>query len=167
MRLSLANEMDVDSPCIIIGAPYRDKDGLFNAVAVLDQGKGTNLAEKVDLPNYGVFDEKRVFDAGPMPGPVNIRGVRIGLPICEDIWGEAGICETLAESGAEILLYSNGSPYVSEKMDVRHQIVLRQPHRTELPPSPISTNWADDELVFDGGSFVFNPGNELAVQRPI
>ena len=92
-----------------------------------DGGKIIAERFKVDLPNYGEFDEKRVFQAGPdMPGPVNFRGVRLGIPICEDIWGDLGVCETLAESGAELLLVPNGSPYYRGKVDVRHQVAIRQ-----------------------------------------
>ncbi len=98
-------------PGVIIGFPRQDETGRYNSVAVLDGGAVIAVRDKVDLPNYGEFDEKRVFDQGAMPGPVNFRGVRLGIPICEDIWGDLGVCETLAESGAEILLSPNGSPY--------------------------------------------------------
>ena len=123
----LAKDTADGGPGMIIGVPWRDeKTGLHNSVAVMDEGRITTLRHKVDLPNYGVFDEKRVFDQGPMPGPVNFRGVRLGIPICEDIWGDLDVCETLSESGAEILLVPNGSPYYRAKMDVRVQVVLRQ-----------------------------------------
>ena len=112
-------------PGVIIGFPRGDETGRYNSVAVLDEGKVLAVRDKVDLPNYGEFDEKRVFRAGAMPGPVNFRGVRLGIPVCEDIWGELGVCETLAESGAEMLLVPNGSPYYRNKMDVRHQIALQ------------------------------------------
>ncbi|MGO4837321.1 nitrilase-related carbon-nitrogen hydrolase, partial [Rhizobiaceae sp. 2RAB30] len=97
-------------PGVIIGTPLKRKSGVHNAIIVADGGKVLAERFKIDLPNYGEFDEKRVFQAGPdMPGPVNFRGIRLGIPICEDIWGELGVCETLAESGAEILLVPNGS----------------------------------------------------------
>ena len=153
-----------ENPGIIVGCPLRDDDGLFNAVAILDDGKIQTWRKKVDLPNYGVFDEKRVFDTGPMPGPVNFRGVRIGIPICEDIWGDMGVCETLAESGAELLLVPNGSPYVSEKMDVRYQVVSRQIIESGLPIAYLNQLGGQDELMFDGGSFVINADHHLAVQ---
>ena len=151
-------------PGVIIGSPVRDKSGLYNAIALLDAGELKTWRMKVDLPNYGVFDEKRVFDIGPMPGPVNFRGVRIGVPICEDIWGDHGVCETLAESGAEFLLVPNGSPYYSEKMDVRHQIAIRQIIESGLPVAYANQLGGQDELVFDGGSFVINRDHHLAVQ---
>jgi NAD+ synthase len=152
------------APGIAIGCPLRDETGLFNAIAILDDGKVQTWRKKVDLPNYGVFDEKRVFDAGPMPGPVNFRGIRIGFPICEDIWGDLDVCETLAESGAEFLLVPNGSPYVSEKMDVRHQVVIRQIIESGLPIAYLNQLGGQDELMFDGGSFVINSDHHLAVQ---
>ncbi len=105
----LANDTADGGPGVIIGTPLSRQSGLHNSIAVLDGGEVIAERFKVDLPNYGEFDEKRVFQAGPMPGPVNFRGIRIGIPICEDIWGDLGVAETLAESGAEILLVPNGS----------------------------------------------------------
>ncbi|NKB52131.1 MAG: NAD+ synthase [Rhizobiaceae bacterium] len=161
----LAKDTDDDGPGIIIGVPWRDeKSGLHNAVTVMDKGKIATLRYKVDLPNYGVFDEKRVFDVGPMPGPVNFRGVRLGIPICEDIWGELDVCETLAESGAEILLVPNGSPYYRDKMDVRVQVVLKQVIESERPIIYANQLGGQDELVFDGGSFVVNLDKTIPIQ---
>jgi NAD+ synthase len=160
----LAGDTSDDGPAILMGSPLQDDFGLFNAVALLDQGKIQTWRKKVDLPNYGVFDEKRIFDQGPMPGPVNFRGIRLGLPICEDIWGELGVCETLAESGAEILLVPNGSPYNREKMDVRYQVAIQQIIESGLPMIYANQLGGQDELVFDGGSFVINADHNLAMQ---
>jgi NAD+ synthase len=151
-------------PAVAIGCPVASKGKLHNGVAVLDDGKIVAWRYKVDLPNYGEFDEKRVFQPGPMPGPVAVRGVRIGLPVCEDIWGELGVCETLAEAGAEILLVPNGSPYYREKMDVRHQIAVRQVVESGLPLVYANQLGGQDELIFDGGSFVINANHRLAAQ---
>jgi NAD+ synthase len=151
-------------PGIIMGLPLRRKTGLHNAVQVIDGGKIIAERFKVDLPNYGEFDEKRVFQPGPMPGPVNFRGIRIGIPICEDIWGDLGVCETLAESGAEMLLVPNGSPYYHDKIDVRHQIVIRQVIETGLPILYANQFGGQDELVFDGASFAINADKSLAFQ---
>jgi NAD+ synthase len=151
-------------PGVIMGVPLARGDLHHNAVMVLDGGKVTAERFKVDLPNYGEFDEKRVFDAGPMPGPVDFRGVRIGIPICEDIWGDLGVCETLAESGAEILLVPNGSPYYRGKTDVRHQIVIKQVIESDLPILYANQLGGQDELVFDGASFAFNADRKLAFQ---
>ncbi len=151
-------------PGIIIGLPLRRKSGLHNAVQVIDGGKIIAERFKVDLPNYGEFDEKRVFQPGPMPGPVNFRGIRIGIPVCEDIWGDLGVCETLAEAGAEILLVPNGSPFYRDKIDVRHQIVIRQVIETGLPILYANQFGGQDELVFDGASFAINADKSLAFQ---
>ncbi|MCO7726218.1 NAD+ synthase [Brucella intermedia] len=162
----LANDTADGGPGVIIGTPLSRASGLHNSIAVLDGGEILAERFKVDLPNYGEFDEKRVFQSGPMPGPVNFRGVRIGIPICEDIWGELGVAETLAESGAEILLVPNGSPYHRAKMDRRHQVVLKQVIETELPMVYANQVGGQDELVFDGGSFAFNADRSLCLQMP-
>ncbi|WP_176083503.1 NAD+ synthase [Martelella sp. HB161492] len=151
-------------PGVIVGFPRQGEAGRHNAVAVLDGGEIIAIRDKVDLPNYGEFDEKRVFIPGDMPGPVNFRGVRIGIPICEDIWGDLGVCETLAESGAELLLSPNGSPYYRGKVDIRHQVVLKQVIETGLPLVYLNTVGGQDELVYDGASFGFNPDRTLAFQ---
>ena len=132
-------------------------------MALLDGGAIAALRFKVDLPNYGVFDEKRVFAAGPMPGPVNFRGVRLGLPICEDIWGEE-IVECLAETGAELLVVPNGSPYWRQKGDVRLNIAVARVTEQGLPTVYVNQVGAQDELVFDGVSFGLHADCSLAFQ---
>ncbi len=153
-------------PAILIGLPWRDGDKLYNAVALLAAGKIETLRYKYDLPNYGVFDEKRVFDAGPAPGPISFDGVRIGVPICEDIWTEE-TCETLAETGAEILLSPNGSPFEQNKDDVRLNLVVSRVTETGLPLVYLNQVGGQDELVFDGASFVLNADRSLALQMPM
>ena len=160
----LAADTADGGPGVVIGFPREDDKGRYNSVAVLDGGKIIATRDKIDLPNYGEFDEKRVFTAGEMPGPVNFRGIRIGIPICEDIWGDLGVCETLAESGAEILLVPNGSPYFREKVDIRHQVVLKQVIESGLPLIYANQLGGQDELVFDGASFGFNADKTLAFQ---
>jgi NAD+ synthase len=161
---ALAADTADGGPGVIVGYPRQGEAGRHNSVAVLDGGQVLVVRDKVDLPNYGEFDEKRVFTEGAMPGPVNFRGVRIGIPICEEIWNDLGICETLAESGAEILLVPNGSPYYRGKIDVRHQVVLRQVIETGLPMVFANQLGGQDELVFDGASFAFNADRQLAFQ---
>ncbi|MEP9388295.1 NAD+ synthase [Mesorhizobium sp. KR9-304] len=152
-------------PGVIIGTPLKRKSGVHNSVIVADGGKILGERFKVDLPNYGEFDEKRVFQAGPdLPGPVNFRGVRLGIPICEDIWGDLGVCETLAESGAEILLVPNGSPYYRGKVDVRHQVAIRQVIESGLPLLWANQLGGQDELIFDGASFAIQADKSLAFQ---
>ncbi len=152
-------------PGVIIGTPLKRKSGIHNSVIVADGGKVIGERFKVDLPNYGEFDEKRVFQAGPeIGGPVNFRGVRLGIPICEDIWGDLGVCETLAESGAEILLVPNGSPYYRAKVDIRHQVAIRQVIETGLPLLYANQLGGQDELIFDGASFAIAADKSLAFQ---
>ena len=155
-----------DGPAILIGLPWRDGTLLHNSVALLNNGKIETVRHKFDLPNYGVFDEKRVFQPGPAPGPVVVKGVRIGVPICEDIWTEE-TCETLAETGAEILLSPNGSPFERNKDDVRLNLVVARVSECGLPLAYLNQVGGQDELVFDGASFVLNADHSLAVQMPM
>jgi len=152
-------------PGVIVGGPWRDGDKLFNAAFVLDGGAITARRAKHELPNYGVFDDKRVFDAGPAPGPVVFRGVRIGLMICEDWWFPA-VSETLAETGAELLLSINGSPYEADKYDARVTLAVERVVETGLAFVFVGQVGGQDELVFDGASFVLNPDRSLAVTLP-
>ncbi|MDV6228802.1 NAD+ synthase [Nitratireductor aquimarinus] len=161
----LAEETKDGGPGVIIGVPLKRKSGLHNAVMVLDGGEVVAERYKLDLPNYGEFDEKRVFQPGSdMPGPVNFRGIRIGIPVCEDIWGDLDVCETLAESGAEMLLVPNGSPYYRGKVEVRHQVVIRQVIESGLPILYANQLGGQDELVFDGASFAIQADKSLAFQ---
>lgn len=152
-------------PAILMPSPWVEDGALYNAVALLDGGGVQAVKFKVELPNYGVFDEKRVFKAGPMPGPFNIRGVRIGVPICEDIW-HAEVAECLAETGAEILLSPNGSPFEQGKEDVRLNLAVARVVETGLPLAYLNQLGGQDELAFDGGSFVVNPDRSMAIQMP-
>ena len=154
-----------DGPGILVGTIWREDDKLYNAAAYLDAGKIEAVRFKVDLPNYGVFDEKRVFAIGPMPGPINIRGVRIGVPICEDIWDEE-VVETLAETGAEILVSLNGSPFDWPKPDRRLTVAVARVTESGLPLAYVNQVGGQDELVFDGASFVLNADRSLAAQLP-
>jgi NAD+ synthase len=159
----LARETASGGPALLVGTPWVDDGKLYNAVALLDGGTIAALRFKVDLPNYGVFDEKRVFAAGPMPGPVNFRGVRLGVPICEDIWGEE-IVECLAETGAEILVVPNGSPYWRQKGDVRLNIAVARVTEQGLPAVYVNQIGGQDELIFDGVSFGLHADCSLAFQ---
>src|SRR5258708_1044992 len=125
----LARETASGGPALLIGTPWLEESKVYNAYCLLDRGVIAAVRRKVNLPNYGVFDERRVFAPGPPPGPVNFRGVRIGIPICEDIWTEWGdyedVVECLAETGAELMIVPNGSPYWRGKEDVRPNTSLR------------------------------------------
>ena len=166
---ALAAALPAGGPGMLIGTvwPEDGPDGrkVYNAVALLDGGKVEAVRFKVDLPNYGVFDEKRVFDAGPLPGPINFRGVRIGAPICEDIWTDQ-VTECLEETGAEILISPNGSPFDWPKPDLRINVAVARVTETGMPLVYLNQIGGQDELVFDGASFVLNRDGSLAVQLP-
>ena len=152
-------------PGVLLGSVWPEGDGLYNAAVLLDAGEIAGVRFKVELPNYGVFDEKRVFNQGPLPGPLGFRGVRIGVPICEDIWKEE-VCECLQETGAELLISPNGSPFDWPKPDLRMNVAVARTKETGLALIYLNQVGGQDELVFDGASFVLNPDGELAVQLP-
>ncbi|HEX5278470.1 MAG TPA: NAD+ synthase [Micropepsaceae bacterium] len=161
----LASDTADGGPAVLIGTPWVKDGALHNAVALLDGGRVEAVTFKNNLPNYGVFDEKRVFAPGPLPGPFNIRGVRIGVPICEDIW-TADATECLCETGAELLLVPNGSPFDMRKRDHRLNITVARIVETGLPLAYLNQVGGQDELVFDGASFVLNADRRLALQLP-
>jgi len=161
---ALARET-ADGPAMLVGTPWREGDKLHNSYALLAGGRTEALRHKVDLPNYGVFDEKRVFQPGPMPGPITLRNVRIGVPVCEDIWGP-DIVECLAETGGEILLVPNGSPFWAGKSDERLSVAVSRVVESGLPLIYLNQVGGQDELVFDGTSFGLNADRSLAFQMP-
>ncbi|HEX7969492.1 MAG TPA: NAD+ synthase [Stellaceae bacterium] len=152
-------------PAIIVGTPWRQDGKLYNAAALLERGQIAALRFKHELPNYGVFDEKRVFAAGPAPGPIAFRGVRLGLMICEDMW-TPDPTEALQESGAELLLVINGSPFESNKRDERLSLAVARVKESGLPLLYANQVSGQDELVFDGGSFAVDAACNLRVQLP-
>jgi NAD+ synthase len=152
-------------PGLLVGLPWAEGGKLYNAMALLDGGKVAGLTLKHDLPNYGTFDEKRVFASAPLPGPLNFRGVRLGVPICEDIWTPK-VAECLAKTGAEILLVPNGSPFEVGKDDRRLSLSVSRVVETGLPLVYLNRVGGQDELVFDGASFVLNADRSLAWQLP-
>jgi NAD+ synthase len=162
---ALARETGDGGPGVIVGTVWADEGKLYNSIALLDGGRIEAVRHKVELPNYGVFDEKRVFDAGPMPGPVGFRGVRIGVPICEDIWRDE-VCECLQETGSEVLISPNGSPFDWPKPDQRTNVAVARVKETGLPLIYLNQVGGQDELVFDGASFVLNGDATLAAQLP-
>ncbi len=152
-------------PGLIVGAPLAENGRLHNAAFLLDGGKIVGITRKHDLPNYGTFDEKRVFSAGPLPGPLAFRGTRLGIPICEDIWTPE-VTECLAETGAEILIVPNGSPYEVGKDDRRLSLAVARVSETGLPLVYLNRVGGQDELAFDGASFILNADRTLAAQLP-
>jgi NAD+ synthase len=161
----LARDTADGGPAVLIGLPFVEAGSLYNSYALLDEGHVVAVRHKVDLPNYGPFDEKRVFVPGPLPGPVMIRGVRVGIPVCEDIWGEE-VVECLAETGAELMIVPNGSPYWRGKNDERFSIAVSRVTETGLPLVYVNQVGGQDELVFDGASFVIGADSSLGGMLP-
>ncbi|UYN96900.1 MAG: NAD+ synthase [Enhydrobacter sp.] len=147
-------------PALLVTTPWREDDRLYNAIIALDKGEVIGKRFKVDLPNYGVFDDKRVFTPGPMPGPIVFRGVRIGVPICEDVW-TPDVVECIAETGGEILLVPNGSPFEVGKYDVRVQLGVKRVVESGLPFVYVNQVGGQDEVVYDGGSFALGADRQL------
>jgi NAD+ synthase len=167
---TLARETADGGPAVLMGTPWVEDGKLYNAYVLLAGGRIEAVRFKVNLPNYGVFDEKRVFAAGPIPGPMNFRGIRLGLPVCEDIWTEWGdyenVVECLVETGAQILVVPNGSPYYREKSDVRLNVSVARVTESGLPLIYVNQVGGQDELVFDGASFALNADRSIAFQLP-
>ncbi|MEJ0093737.1 MAG: NAD+ synthase [Methylocella sp.] len=161
----IAAETADGGPAVLVGVPFVEDGESYNAYALLDKGRIEALRFKADLPNYGVFDEKRVFAPGPMPGPIVFKGVRVGVPICEDIWGPDPV-ECIAETGGEILLVPNGSPYWRGKSDERLSVAVGRVIESKLPLIYLNQYGGQDELVFDGASFGLNADASLAFQLP-
>src|SRR5215469_4714141 len=167
---ALARDTADGGPAVLMGTPWVEEGKLYNAYALLAGGKLEAIRYKVNLPNYGVFDEKRVFASGPVPGPVSFRGVRLGLPICEDTWTDWGdyenVVKCLAETGAELIIVPNGSPYWRDKAEVRLNVTVARVTEASLPLLYVNQVGGQDELVFDGASFALNADRSVAFQLP-
>ena len=160
----LALEFEL-GPSVGLGAPYWDGEKLFNAYYILANGKIETIIKKHFLPNDNEFDEKRYFSEGPISGPYNVDGVRIGSPICEDAWHQ-DVCEAQVESGAEIFVVPNGSPYWRDKREERLQAMIARVIETDIPLVYLNMVGGQDDQGFDGMSFALNPKGELAMQMP-
>jgi NAD+ synthase len=154
-------------PALLVGTLHKDASGaLYNAVALLDGGRVAALRFKHELPNYGTFDEKRYFRPGPLPDPIAFRGAQIGVPICEDIWF-ADVAAHLKAKGADFLIVPNGSPYEIDKDEYRAtQVIGARIAETSLPIAYLNRVGGQDELVFDGASFVINGDGSTVHQLP-
>ncbi len=167
----LAEDSADGGPAMLVGTPWVDDGRLYNAVVLLRDGRIETVRYKHDLPNYGVFDEKRVFAAGPIPGPIPFpledgSQIRLGVMICEDMWSE-DVAEGLEESGADLLVVANGSPFEQDKQDLRVNFAVARGTETGLPLIFGNQVGGQDELVFDGGSFVLDAGRRLVAQAPL
>ena len=155
-----------EGPALAIGGPWVEAGALFNAYFILNDGRIVSVVEKHHLPNQSVFDEVRIFSSGEIAGPYSVGNTRIGSPICEDAW-HPDVAETLQETGAEFLLVPNGSPYHRQKSEERQNVMVARVIETGLPLIYLNMVGGQDDQVFDGGSFVLNPGGALAVQMPM
>ena len=153
-------------PAIGIGAPLLEDGKLYNAYFILKGGEITATLRKHELPNTHVFDECRLFEPGPISGPYSLGNIRIGTPICEDAW-HPEVSETLAESGAEMLIVPNGSPYYRGKFDRRINHMVARVIENDMPLVYVNMVGGQDDQIFDGGSFVLNRGGRLAMQMPL
>ncbi len=155
-----------DGPALAVGGPWAEGGKLYNAYMICKDGRIAAKVFKHELPNETVFDEVRIFDAGPLGGPYAVGNVRVGSPICEDSW-HPDVAETLAETGAEFLLVPNGSPYYRHKHDVRVNHMVARVVETGLPLIYLNMVGGQDDQVFDGGSFGLNPSGSLAFRMPV
>jgi NAD+ synthase len=152
-------------PAVLIGAPWVQEGKLYNACLFLEGGRIAGVTLKHELPNYGVFDEKRVFAPGPLPEPFSLRGVRLGVPVCEDIW-LGDVTQALKEKGAQILVVPNGSPFEGGKENVRLALAAARVRETGLPLIYLNQTGGQDELVFDGASFIVNADGGVVLALP-
>jgi NAD+ synthase len=153
-------------PAMLVGSVRREAGALYNILALLDGGEVAAITRKHELPNYGTFDEKRIFAPGPLPEPVPFRGALLGLPLCEDIWFPK-VCGHLKARGAELFIAPHGSPYEIDKDDLRvNGVAARRVAETGLPLALLNRVGGQDEIVFDGASFVLNGDGTVASQFP-
>ena len=162
---AFASETSDGGPAVLLGTPWVESDRLHNSIVLIEGGAITTARHKYALPNYGVFDEKRVFDPGPMPGPISFKDVRIGVPICEDIWTPE-VVECITETGGEIILVPNGSPFEAGKTDMRVHHAVARVVESKRPLVYLNQIGGQDELVFDGASFIMNADRTISWQLP-
>ena len=150
---------------LIVGLPIYEKNNLFNAAAIVDEGKLIGFSKKINLPNYSVFDEKRVFHQNDIPKVFEFRGIKLGVPICEDIWQD-NVCLELKNQGCELIVSPNGSPFDKYKINQRKTIIEDRVSEIGLPFVYIDQVGGQDELVFDGSSLIMNGDKEIIYEAP-
>jgi NAD+ synthase len=154
-----------EGPAVLVTAPWLDEGRLYNAIILAAEGRVAAVRYKHELPNYGVFDEKRLFASGPLPEPVNFRGVRLGLVVCEDMWYPR-VTAHLAGRGVDLLLVPNGSPFEAGKVDVRLRLAQDRVRESGCPLVYVNQVGGQDEIVFDGGSFALNRDGRVVTRLP-
>ena len=162
---SLVNYSKNTNAGIIIGVPLIENDKVYNCSVLIDDGNILGFSQKRNLPNYGVFDEKRVFYPGEESKAFNFRNVRIGMPICEDIWSKE-VCEDLKKDGSEIIITPNGSPFDRYKSNLRLETAIARVKENKIPLIYANQVGGQDELVFDGSSFAINLDQSISAQAP-
>jgi len=155
----------VSGPAVLVGFPEAAQAKPYNAAAVLKDGAVAAVYRKRELPNYTVFDEQRYFQPGGEPCVVEVAGVRVGVVICEDIWFPPS-AEAAAAAGAQLIVVPNGSPYHTRQQGMRREVVTARIRETGLPVVYVNRVGGQDELVFDGASFVLDGSGESAQQLP-
>jgi len=151
---------------VLIGTPWVQDGKLYNAAALIRDGRVEAVALKTELPNYGVFDEKRYFQSAETSTVVALAGVQVGIAICEDLWFPR-VCAALKAAGAEVIVSPNASPYVTNKPRTREDVVRDRVAECGLPILYVNLWGGQDEIVFDGRSFAMNPGGKLVhMQKP-
>ena len=150
-------------PALLIGTITNEGGQNFNTMLLADGGKVIGRTFKHELPNYGTFDEKRIFTPGPLPEPIEWRGIKLGVPVCEDMWLEP-VCAHLAERGAEMFIVPHGSPYELDKNQTRERLARARTTSNGLPLVFLNRVGGQDEIAFDGSSFVMHPDGEIVVQ---
>jgi NAD+ synthase (glutamine-hydrolysing) len=155
----------VEGVTVLVGFPELAPDGRYNAVAVLRDGKVTARYRKRCLPNYTVFDEQRYFNPGGDPCIVDVDGIRVGVIICEDVWC-AGPATAARDAGAQLIVVPNGSPYHTRQQTLRREVVAARARETGLAIIYVNRTGGQDELVFDGASFIVDGRGAVAQQLP-
>jgi NAD+ synthase len=154
-----------DMPAFILTTPWAEGGKRYNAALFAEKGEIKSIIYKNNLPNYGVFDEWRVFSQGALPAPVEFKGHKLGILICEDIWFPEGAAH-LKKLGAEIILSPNGSPYHTSKRQMRHDIISSRVKETGIPLLYVNQVGGQDDLVYDGGSMLYAGNGEKVFQAP-
>ncbi len=152
---------------VIAGFVDSDSVGkIYNAAALISEGKLQDVYHKQELPNYGVFDEKRYFSCGKNSGVWTVKGVKVGINICEDIWVDEAVYKSQAKAGASVLVNISSSPYHAGKLKARQELLAARARETKTQVAYVNSVGGQDELVFDGGSMVISPaGTVLARAR--
>ncbi len=161
---ALVKDSAAFAPALLLPTPWYGDDGrLYNAVHLIENGAISHSIFKHHLPNYGVFDEERLFAPGPLPAPIDFKGRKLGVMVCEDMWF-ADVAAHLKTQGAELLISVNASPYEVEKNDVRRDHARNRAQENGLPLICVNQCGGQDELVFDGASFIVNESGQTVLQ---